>query len=218
VIGAQFDCLIHPSPAQEISVVASLLGYGWESSLLISFSYYCGFTPPLLGLEVGTSVGAADVAQDGTPIAPWNTTRRFTPDAGDYILALFFQVTRQQAVAVEYFIDVTSDDEKIMSVNSASITNGQLGNSSAAQSFICEILCLQPGSTRTLFQLSMADYVAVQVMFVYTCSPPLVNVGLEPGGMEIIAQGSGNPTVRTMRTTGRRRQTRLGCRRIELTG
>lgn len=93
---------------------------------------------------------------------------------------------------VNYSINMWSQDESIMVFNATSPLTGQivwLNGAPAAMIFIAEMVCVAPGTTRAMFQMEVGEAAPVTLLFKYTCALPLFNVGVQPFGTDIIAQG-----------------------------
>ena len=93
---------------------------------------------------------------------------------------------------VNYTINLWSQDESIMIYNATSPLTGQivwLNGAPAPMIFIAEMVCVAPGTTRGMFQMEVGQAAPVTLLFKYTCALPLFNVGVQPFGTDIIAQG-----------------------------
>lgn len=113
------------------------------------------------------------------------------------LLVLWLQMQSNQVATVTYSINLWSENEAIMIFNNTSPLSGQLvwlNGAPAASIFLAEIVCIQAGTARGMWQMelnggSTAPAAPITLFFKYTCSPPLFNVGLQPFGTDVIAQG-----------------------------
>lgn len=165
------------------------LHFGWSEPITYQFHYRCGAGQALSGLNVGTKVGASDVASNGVLVGDWTSTYIY---AADEIYEFPLIIDSSEVDAVEYNITVVVEKDAVYDITVDTLLSGTVSwvdGKPVPIPFFSQIVCSNAGTARTLIQLTFGDYNPVQLQFRYTCALPLFNIGDEPLGNNIMALG-----------------------------